>query len=336
MVRKSDDGLRHGGAWFSAASALPLDRGLTHPRGFLALVTASLQRPQRAVALFRVLLRTKSEHLVVSGSVAGEALRAYFNQRSFGLLPQNRLCRGVLLLGDDHSAYLRGRRRQALRTNLHRAAAAGIVCDTLSEAEVALDAASEVLHSRRAALSDAELRGVRAHWRPLFAGPEITLTVARSPSGRPLAMIAAVIDDTVCLIKVAVASSYDARWALHDHLVRMLIARGASYLVVEGGGPFGALGLTDQEQYYQRLLGYELRHLVPLAPQPLTRRRRRVATGVLAAVTAATLLVPQAAAQVRHVVPRSFTSGRGAASSVHDDLASSVSSRRLGRPRLRP
>lgn len=60
--------------------------------------------------------------------------------------------------------------------------------------------------------------------------------------GRLLAMVAVVIDDMVCLIKHAVATSHEARWALHDHLVRILIGRRVRYLLSDGGGPFGALG----------------------------------------------------------------------------------------------
>jgi hypothetical protein len=91
----------------------------------------------------------------------------------------------------------------------------------------------------------------------------MTLIVARDPLGCPLALAGAVIDDEVCLIRLAVASDHDARWALHDHLVRILIERGVRYLVGDGGGPFGALGLDAGVHHYQRLLGYELRHMRP-------------------------------------------------------------------------
>jgi hypothetical protein len=89
--------------------------------------------------------------------------------------------------------------------------------------------------------------------------------VARDECGAPLAMIGAVIDDVVCLIRVAVASSHHARWALHDHLVRTLVDRGVRYLLAEGGGPFGALGFANAVHHYQHLLGYELRHISPSA-----------------------------------------------------------------------
>jgi hypothetical protein len=89
--------------------------------------------------------------------------------------------------------------------------------------------------------------------------------VARDSTGAALAIAAAVIDSEVCLIQFAVASSHDARWALHDHLARALADRGVKYLLAEGGGPFGALGFEAELHHYQHLLGYELRHLIPVS-----------------------------------------------------------------------
>ena len=100
-----------------------------------------------------------------------------------------------------------------------------------------------------------------AAWTPFLSSYEITVLVAWGPDGRPLAIAAAVIDSSACLIQFAVASDHRARWALHDHLVRLLIDRGVRYLLAEGGGPFGALGFSSELHHYQHLLGYELRHL---------------------------------------------------------------------------
>jgi hypothetical protein len=157
---------------------------------------------------------------------------------------------------------LRGRHRQALRTNLHRAAAAGIRCEIITDQSRALDELLEMFCSR--GMRDGDTDG----WRALLARPEITLMVARDKDERPLAHVGAIIDDTVCLIYFALAISHEARWMLHDYLVRTLIARRVRYLLAEGGGPFGALGFTANVQHYQHLLGYELRHLIPSADPP--------------------------------------------------------------------
>jgi hypothetical protein len=94
--------------------------------------------------------------------------------------------------------------------------------------------------------------------------------VERDEPGRPLALMAVVIDDAVCLIRLAVACSHEARAALHDHVVQILIEQGVRYLLVEGVGPFGALGFPPEVQHYHHLLGCELRHLLARAA------RRRV------------------------------------------------------------
>ena len=203
--------------------------------------------------------------------MTGQALSSWFGKRCLGIFPQNRLCRGVLLLPERHSDYLRGHHRQALRTNLRRAEAAGIRCETITDPRRAVDEIAEIVKHRRIGLTPAELH-VLASWRTMLVRPEMTLVIARDRSGCPLAITAAVIDDAVCLMLVAVASSHDGRWALHDYLVRALIARGVRYLLAEGGGPFGALGFDANVQQYQRLLGYEVRHLTPRTSRRLAPR----------------------------------------------------------------
>lgn len=129
---------------------------------------------------------------------------------------------------------------------------------------------SKVVARRERTMSDAEWRGMATTWPAEFMRPEMTVMVARDALGTPLAIIGAVIDDMVCLVRFAVARSHLARWALHDHLVRNLCDRGVRYLLAEGGGPFGALGFAPNVQQYQRLLGYELRHLLPsIARRPV-------------------------------------------------------------------
>lgn len=274
---KSEPRSGYGGSWFLAASGLPLDGGLLRPRRLADLLGMAVLRPGRATALIALLFSTRSERVALSTSVAGRALNAYFSERSSGLFPQNRLCRGVLLLPDHHSDYLRGRRRQALRTNLRKAEAAGIRCEAITDPDRALGEITEIIKGRRVQLTEDELT-ILAGWAEMLSGPEMTFVVARDPRGRPLAVMAAVIDDAVCLIWVAVACSHEARWALHDHLVRILITRGVRYLLAEGGGAFGALGLEANVHHYQRLLGYELRHLKPrtIRRDAATREAARV------------------------------------------------------------
>ena len=273
-------GLRHpvgyGSPWFSAASALPLEGGLGSPGRLASLLAMGVRRPRRIFALLVLLLRTRTEDVLLSQSSTGRGLRHYFDQRFLGVFPQNRFCRAMLLLPQEHADYLRGRHRQALRTNLRRAAAAGIRCEPLSAPSRALDAAREILDRRAAPATEADVVALTHDWPGLFHRSDVTLAVARDEQRRPVALVAAIADECLCLIQVAVASNHEARWALHDHLVQVLIARGVRYLVCEGGGPFGALGFAPEVHHYQRLLGYELRHLVPRSACPAQVPRRRL------------------------------------------------------------
>jgi hypothetical protein len=264
----SGDQFRYGGPWFVAASALPLHGGLGHPERLARLLAAGVRRPRRVLALARLLLHTRSEEVLLSESSTGHRARRYFDQRFLGIFPQNRLCQAVLILPHCHADYLRGRRRQALRTNLRRAAAAGIRCEQMAELSDALDATQEILERRVKQRTEVEPAAVMRIWRTIFARPDMSLAVARDKQGRPLALIAAMVDERLCVIYGGVACDRDARWALHDHLVRLLIARGVRHVLADGGGPFGALGFTPEVHYYQRLLGYELRHLVPRRAHP--------------------------------------------------------------------
>lgn len=258
-TRGSHRRLRYGGPWFSAASALPLG-GLIRYGQLPSLFAAAVRHPRRTAALIALLVTTRSEHPVLSGSLAGEALRAYFNERVVGVFPRHRLCRGVLILPEDHSEYLRGGHRQALRTNLRRAAFTGIRCEIVRDRQCVIDEIREVDRH-----DDAE------DWRRVVDRPEITLMVARDKRGTPVAWAGVVLDESVCLLTLTGSNSKQARWALHDYLVRTLIARGVGYLLANGGGPFGALGYTANVQHYQHLLGYELRHLVPASPRELAQ-----------------------------------------------------------------
>jgi hypothetical protein len=129
----------------------------------------------------------------------------------------------------------------------------------------------------------------------------MTLLTARNEDGQALAVALVVIDDSVCLIQWAASTSHEARWALHHHLVELLIARGVRYLLAAGGGTFGALGFETPVQHYQHLLGYELRHLTAARAQAAARRPRLVVALVAVAGAMALLLAPRALARVEPI-----------------------------------
>lgn len=264
-LRALDRRVGYGGSWFVVASALPVDGGFSSPRRRLRLLLVAVAHPWRLIALILVILRTPTLDVALSESAVGQVLREYFDERSLGIVPRKRLCRGVLTLPRRESDYLRGRHRQAVRTNVRRAEMAGIECKTVGCRGDFVHAALHIVHARQgpgAAEDPATLAaGLAPHWRPLLEPPEITLLVARDISGVPLAVAAMLVDDDVSVIRLAVASNHDARWALHHYIVRTLIAHGVTHVLADGGGTFGVLGLASEVQYYQRLQGYEVHHV---------------------------------------------------------------------------
>lgn len=305
-----DRRLRYGGAWFSAASALPLTRGSLSRRldsmlrrrdsddpmavrgpalarcgatlhttvnalGVIAvMVGAGICRPSRVVALIALVMRTQCETVSFSDSQAGQTLRAYFTRSCLGVLPLNRLCRGVLVLPERHADYLRGHRREAVRRNLRRAAAAGITCEPIGNRSQAAELLTQLARSRESPMTSEYTRV----WREAIHRPETELFVAVDPDGEPRAVAGIVADDMVGLIRFAMANHHEARWALHDHIVATMIERRVRYLIAEGGGAFGALGHSPSIQRYQHLHGYELRHLkLYRPPVPAARLARTTA-----------------------------------------------------------
>jgi hypothetical protein len=239
-----------------------------------------------------LLCRTPREYVVISESPTGRALERYFNQRWLGI-SKNRFCRGVLLLPEDHADYLRGPRRHTLRTNLRKATTAGIRCEVMRDSRRAADDVSAVLR-RKERMPEAELHARTNNFGAWIARQEMTVLVARDRDGRALAALAATIDDSVCGIGFAFATCHEARWALHDYLVKILIAQRVRCVLSVDDGPFGALAYSANVQYYQHLLGYELRHIIPAAGRPTATRRRVAVMAALAAIAA--LVVPPAAA----------------------------------------
>lgn len=282
--RSRDRRLQYGGRWFTAASALAFTRRTTRSgvRGIALLAAAGIRRPWQILALSRLLVHTPSEHLHLSDTAAGQALRDYFGRRYLGFLPITRLCRGVLILPRRHSDYLRGRRREAVRRNLRRAAAAGITCETSNDRSRAIEHLIELSEERLEPVPPAYAE----RWHRAVARPETTIMLAHDAGRRPVAAASAVIDDTVCLIEFAVANSHEARWALHDHIVRLAIERRVRYLLAEGDGPFGALGFPPAVQRYQHMHGYELRHVKPRPVQQPAWLRKLLVCLVATATTA--------------------------------------------------
>lgn len=200
--------------------------------------------------------------LVLDDSIA--AVR--FDLRLFetgGRLTWVRLAQSVLDVADEER-HLRGRSRQALRTNVRRARAAGLVCgEAIGSAE--LDELDRAVQSRWA--SQPEPHGPYA---PLFGRPGQLTVAVRDPGGAPLAVAAAtIVGDWAHLdLFVKLADPGEARFLLHVFLLERLRERRVRRLVTTP-----LLRLSPGLRYLHGLLGYAPTNLVVRRPSRGARRR---------------------------------------------------------------
>jgi hypothetical protein len=250
----SPDSLQYGGEVFRAASL------------FLRRVTPGAQPdtpPVRApllaggVATALLLSRLPRLSVSLSDSPAGERMRRHFDDRICGVL-HSRLAQGVLMLPQQQGQYLRGHSRQALRTNIHKAQAAGVECRPL-----------EHLDQRRAATLQLRARvpGMLKWPDELFCRPGDVWWSARAPRGEAVALAQVTVDRDWAMLQSFSSSDRASRYLLHAGLVEMLVATGVRYLAVSA--PMAPL-LEPSLQYWQRLLGFDVVNLSvcrkPLAP----------------------------------------------------------------------
>jgi hypothetical protein len=216
-------------------------------------------------ALRTVLRALPSLPLGFSDSPAGQEMRAWF--RPDRRLPFNRAPIAVLPLPATPPEYLKGRPRQALRTNLSRAAAEGLTCAPL-ESPHELRRVVDVLAARRNTSSD---EMVPQHRVP---GPDRIFSAAYDAAGDPVALNHTLLDDEragLILMVTAVdhAQAPLVRYALHTHVVGRLIEAGAGTLTVGGS----MLLTSEGTRYFQRRTGF-----MPVRVHPLLARHEAAAS----------------------------------------------------------
>jgi hypothetical protein len=168
---------------------------------------------------------------------------------------------GVLPLPADFTRYLRGRSRQAVRTNVGHARRAGLTI-THTEVEGWIPGLDD---TRRGLLSP----GPVDWWR--VYGPD-----GEEP---PLAEAIATVDDDVALLHGLGSSAKYARWLVHTAVVEHLCGR-CGHLLVNSDD---AYLLGPGHRHFQRLLGYEIARL---EPAKAGRRKNTAAWTARAAATA--------------------------------------------------
>ena len=250
------------------------------------LRAAANRQGPRAVA--QVLRSVPLVRAPFSQTAAGDELRNWFHPTR--LLPLDRAPIAVLPLPASPAEYMRGRSKQALRTNLTRAADAGLVCDVATSPEEVWRSGQVIAARRGQRLEDIVLRRPRP-------GLVRRFTIAYDVAGDPVGLSETIVDREWAGLAVLLSSPGHAdaqliRYLLHAHTVGGLIADGVSALVVGGS----MLLTSPGTRYFQRRTGFVPAWLRP-TPRVTAGTRRRKA-GAPVSLTLADLVeaVPAVAA----------------------------------------
>jgi hypothetical protein len=207
--------------------------------GRLRAGSPSLTRYHRRLAL---------TDLQLTDSPAGRMIAEHFSILEAGRF-RYRSAQAVLDLPTDFADYIRGRRRQAVRTNTGHARRAGqfVVSCAVDGWAPGLD------DSRR----DAITPGPVERWMVLAADGQIVADSIVS------------VDRDVALLQGLVSTTENARWLLHSALVERLCGE-CSLLLTNSDNVYR---LAAGTQHFQRLLGYRISRLrisrAPASPADL-------------------------------------------------------------------
>jgi hypothetical protein len=236
-------------------------------------------------ALIQVIRSLPVVRAPFSQTAAGDELRNWF--RPTRPVPLDRAPVAVLPLPTSHAEYLRGRSKQALRTNLTRAMQAGLTCAIAESPEVAWRSARFIATQRGQRLEDVVLRRPRAGLLRRFL-------VAYDGAGDPVGLSETIVDGewaglAVLLSSPAHEDAQRIRYLLQSHTVDGLIGDGVRTLVVGGS----MLLTSPGTRYFQRRTGYLPAWLRPTPRVTAgTRRRSTPATGPLTLADLAAAFAP--------------------------------------------
>jgi hypothetical protein len=178
-------------------------------------------------SLVRYLASLPRVDVAVSHHPEGALIAAHLQTRRWGL-PRFRIAQGVLHLTGDFSEYLRGRHRQAVRTNCRRARELGAIC----------------------------VRDPIALWEPEYIqGPAAPAERWRAigHDGATIGDALLIVDSDCALLCWLGARERYVRWLLHTEIVaRLCDGRRRTLLTNSYDIPLLAPG----QQHFQHLLGY--------------------------------------------------------------------------------
>jgi hypothetical protein len=206
--------------------------------------------------------------VALTDTPTGLAIAEHLALRRWGI-PRFRLAQGVLHLPSDFATYLRGRRRQAVRTNVRRARDLGIDC-----------------HS----------------WTvPAWTRPEQKLTQAAPveywwatrPDGATVGEAWLTVDGECALLHAMACSERYARWLLHTAIVERLCAARCRLLLTNS---FDVPLMPPGQQYFQRLLGYSIERVRPRSSSAARASPSRMPIALISIVAVALIVGEQAVA----------------------------------------
>jgi hypothetical protein len=220
--------------------------------GPMRLAQALLRLPSLAL----LLLTIPRLDVETSATESGRQVRIHLGQRSFGL-PRFQLAQGVLGLPDSFALYMRGRHRQAVRTNVRRALEQGIVCHHFaltSTAAATLPAAHVLTLS-----TYKDECPVADQWAdaPAIDVPGVPgeFWWACDASGAVVARGWLTVDDGCAILHGLVTTGTGVRWLVHTAMVERLCAAGCRLLLTNS---FDVPLMDPGLQYFQGLLGYSI------------------------------------------------------------------------------
>ena len=234
---------QYGGELFETASRYLRGVASSFGRGRLRHTV----RPGGFAASVRLVATLERLTVPPTDSPSGRAILAYLEERRHGI-PTHRVAQGVLVVPHSSEVYLRGRHKQALRTNLHRARKERLSCRQLASFPDG-EAFADLIDPRFADSWKREL---------LIGDGEPACWAVFDAEGHPIGLGVVSVDSEVALIWSLVCRGHSGRWLLHTEIVSEMAKRCVTYLLVATRmTPVLQPGL----QYFQRLLGYQIVHL---------------------------------------------------------------------------
>jgi hypothetical protein len=247
--------------WVARVRAADLDRAgeiITASRqnghGMKALARYGCRHPGQLMEVAAAILRLPRLQVIVSAESHGENLIKRLGRRSFsamGWYPAE----SAMVLPVDEATYLRGKARQALRTNVTRAKKDGLRCLRVSDADERKRWTDEIFAARTAPENLAEFM---EHYETRGAVGPTDMHVIVDAEDQLVALCEVAVDTETAMVDVFVKmpdhpSAAVARYMMLLDIVSGLIDRGVKVLLVDAS----RLHVSEGIRYFQRRVGFE-------------------------------------------------------------------------------